>query len=107
MSKRRAKWGDTLSCPPAKAGPGSLPGSLPGLSGFAELPGRHNRGLITGAANQCADYTSLAGKAARGPDRSPVYLNARGAGLRRKDTVLTLSRPAAQVGPARSGRAFI
>jgi hypothetical protein len=107
MSKRRAKWGDTLSCPPAKAGPGSLPGSMPGLSGFAELPGRNDRGLITGAENQGTDYTSLAGKAARVPDRSSVYLNAKGAGLPRKDTVLTLSRPAAQVGPARSGRAVI
>lgn len=103
MSKRRAKWGAPLSCPPAKAGPGSLPGSMPGLSGFAELPGRNDRGLTTGAENQCTDYIPLAGKAARLPDRSPVYLNAKGAGLPRNATVLTLSRPAAQLRPARSG----
>ena len=87
--------------------PRQPPRSMPGLSGFAELPGRNDLGLLAGAENQCTDYTSLAGKAARVPDRSPVYLNAKGAGLRRKDTVLTLSRPAAQVRPARSGRAVI
>jgi hypothetical protein len=57
MSKRRAKWGDTLSCPPAKAGPGSLPDSMPGLSGFAELPGRNDRGLTTRTEYQYTEYT--------------------------------------------------